>query len=120
MDKDEILRKAERGEELTIEEVMEYEKLVKPVEHKYGKYGTLAKIYLQEHKKGTYWALAGDLPEYLHGVDRRAEQMFEDMYASLSKKEEYQKTGEYLTDLRRETEMRKIIDEVILNEVVYV
>ena len=38
----------------------------------YGKYGTLAKKYLEEHEPARYWALGKDLPEYLHGIDRQA------------------------------------------------
>ncbi len=41
---EELERKSET-EGLTVEEVMEYQKLVKPVHHVYGKYGTLAKHY---------------------------------------------------------------------------
>ena len=40
---DELERKSET-EGLTVEEVMEYQKLVKSVHHVYGKYGTLANI----------------------------------------------------------------------------
>ena len=42
---EELERKSET-EGLTVEEVMEYQKLVKPVHHVYGKYGTLAKHYI--------------------------------------------------------------------------
>ena len=48
MNKDEVLRKAENGEGLTVEEIKLYQSIVKPVKHVYGKYGTLAKIYLEE------------------------------------------------------------------------
>lgn len=44
MNKAELLKKAETDEGLTVEEIIEYQKLVKPVVHTYGKYGTLAKI----------------------------------------------------------------------------
>ena len=33
----------------------------------YGKYGTLAKMYLEEHEPARAWALGKNLPEYLHG-----------------------------------------------------
>ena len=48
---------------LTVEEIIEYQKNVKQTKHVYGKYGTLALKYLQEHNVGKYWVLAGDLPE---------------------------------------------------------
>lgn len=85
----------------------------------YGKYGSLAKIYLEEHNVGKMWALGKDLPEYLHNIDKQTREMFDTMYLKLSEKEEYRKTGDYLSDLRKENEMRKIIEEEILREIVY-
>ena len=72
MDREELLRKADSDEGLTVEEIIEYRKIAKPVHHVYGKYGTLAKQYLEQHAVGKYWALGGDLPEYLHGIDKAA------------------------------------------------
>ena len=46
---EELLEKAERGEGLTVEEVKRYQELVPPVHHVYGRYGTLARLYLEEH-----------------------------------------------------------------------
>lgn len=86
----------------------------------YGKYGTLAKIYLEEHEPARCWALGKDLPEYLHGIDRQAGEMYDTMYAKLSAKDEYKKTGEFLSDVRKENEMRQRIEEEILTELVYV
>ena len=60
------------------------------------------------------------MPAYLHGIDRQAEELFETMYAKLSVKDEYRKTGEYLSDVRKENEMRQRIEEEILSELVYV
>ena len=45
MTKEELERKSET-EGLTAEEVTEYRRLVKPVRHVYGKYGTMKKKYL--------------------------------------------------------------------------
>lgn len=89
-------------------------------EELYGKYGTLAKVYLEEHEPAKYWTLGKDLPEYLHGIDRQAGEMYDTMYAKLSAKDEYKKTGEYLSDVRKENEMRQRIEEEILSELVYV
>lgn len=86
----------------------------------YGKYGLLAKRYLEEHEPAKYWALGKDLPEYLHGIDRRAEDLFETMYGRLCVMDEYKKTGDYLSDVRKENEMRQRIEEEILSEIVYV
>ena len=46
----------------------------------YGKYGTLAKMYLEEHEPARAWALGKNLPEYLHGIDRQADELFDMMY----------------------------------------
>ena len=75
---EELERKSET-EGLTVEEVMEYQKLVKPVHHVYGKYGTLAKHYIEEHNFGKLLSLVGHLPEYLHGVDKAANDLYDVM-----------------------------------------
>lgn len=122
MNKAEIMRKANGNEGMTVAEIKGYQKIVKPQTHTYGKYGTLAKIYLEEHNVAKQWALVaeGALPEYLHGVDRQAERMYDSMYAKLSASETYKKTGDFLADLRKETEMQNIIESEILKEIVYV
>lgn len=116
---EELERKSE-AEGLTVEEVMEYQKLVKPVHHVYGKYGALAKHYLEEHNFGKLLSLAGYLPEYLHGVDKAANDLYDVMYEKLSKDERYKRTGNYLEDVRRREEIHRLIEEEILNEIVYV
>ena len=118
----ELIAKADSGEGLTVEEIKRYEKLVPPQKHVYGKYGTLAKIYLEEHNVGKFWALIADgaLPEYLHKIDEQAEDMYNIIYKKLSQKEEYRRTGDYMTDVRRISAMKQIIEEEILSELVYV
>lgn len=102
---------------LTVEEIKEYQRLVKPVQHVYGKYGTLAKKYLED--TGIDWTIA-NLPEYLHGVDKAAERLYVVMFEKLSKDERFKRTGNYLDDVRRIGEMQRLIEEEILNEIVYV
>lgn len=119
MNKREILQKAESNEGMTVAEIRAYQKMVKPEKQVYGKYGALAKRYIEEHNLGKLLSLAGQLPEYLHGVDRRANELYDDMYARLSQKEEYKKTGNYLEDVRRANAMKEIIEEAILNQIVY-
>ena len=116
---EELERKSET-ESLTVEEVMEYQKLVKPVRHVYGKYGTLAKHYIEEHNFGKLLSLAGHLREYLHGVDKAANDLYDVMYEKLSKNERFKRTGNYLEDVRRRDEIHRLIEEEILNEIVYV
>lgn len=42
------------------------------------------------------------------------------MYEKLSQREEYKRTGDYITDVKQENAMKQCIEEEILNEVVYV
>ena len=112
-----VIKKAESDEGLTVKEIKVYQKAVKPVKHVYGKYGTLAKRYLED--KGIDWTIA-NLPEYLHGVDRAADELYETMYEKFSKEERFKKSADFMENLKRETEMQGLIEEEILNEIVYV
>ena len=116
----EVIRKANSGEGLTVEEIKIYNANVKPQKHVYGKYGTLAKRYIEEHNFGKLLSLAGHLPEYLHGVDKAAETLYDDMWNKLSGCEQYRRTGDYLVDVKRNNAIEKIIEEEILNEIIYV
>ena len=120
MNKAELLKKAESDEGLTAPEIIAYQKLVKPVVHTYGKYGTLAKIYLEEHNPAKHWSLAGDLPAYLHGIDEQASDMYDTLYEKLSKSEQFKRTGDFMKNLQLQTEMQSIIEQEILREFVYV
>ncbi len=120
MDRDEIVKKAESGAGLTVKEILKYRK-VEPIKtHTYGKYGTLTKVYLEEHNPAKLWSLAGDLPKYLHGIDKQAEDLYETMYTKLSENERFRKTGDFISDLQKETEIQKLIETEILTELVYV
>lgn len=112
-----VIKKAESDEGLTVKEIKVYQKAVKPVKHVYGKYGTLAKRYLED--KGIDWTIA-NLPEYLHGVDKAADELYETMYEKFSKEERFRKSEDFMGNLKRETEMQRLIEEEILNEIVYV
>ncbi len=114
---EQVILKAERGEGLTVEEIRIYQKAVKPVKHVYGKYGTLKMKYLEE--RGIDWTIA-NLPEYLHGVDQQASELHETMFAKLSQDERFKRTGDFMEDYRRQTEVQRLIEEEILNEIVYV
>ena len=117
MNVEEVIKKAESDEGLTVKEIKIYQKAVKPVKHVYGKYGTLAKRYLEN--KGIDWTIA-NLPEYLHGVDKAADELYETMYEKFSKEERFKKSADFMENLKRETEMQRLIEEEILNEIVYV
>ena len=120
MNVEEIIRKANANEGLTVEEIKIYEKAVKLQKHVYGKYGTLAKEYIEEHNLGKMLSLAGQLPEYLHGVDKAAEELYDVMWDKLSKSEQYRPTGNYLEDVKRINAMKQVIEEEILSEIVYI
>mgnify|MGYP003398413510 FL=1 len=120
MNVEEIIRKADLGEGLTVEEVKIYQQAVKPKKHVYGKYGTLAKQYIEEHNFGKLLSLAGQLPEYLHGVDKAAEELYDVMWDKLSKSEQYRPTGNYLEDVKRINAMKQVIEEESLSEIVYI
>ena len=113
----EVIRKANSGEGLTVEEIKIYNANVKPQKHVYGKYGTLAKQYLED--KGIDWTIA-NLPEYLHGVDKAADELYETMYEKFSKEERFKRSADFMENLKRETKMQRLIEEEILNEIVYV
>ena len=112
-----LLAKVEEGEGLTVDEIKRYQKLVKPQKHGYGKWGMLKRKYLED--KGIDWTIA-NLPEYLHGVDRQAEDMYNVLYAKLSQNPLYKRTGEFMEDYRRLTALQHAIKEEILHELIYV
>ena len=120
MNVEEIIKKADLGEGLTVEEIKIYQQAVKPKKHVYGKYGTLAKQYIEEHNFGKLLSLAGQLPEYLHGVDKAAEDLYDAMWDKLSKSEQYRPTGTYLEDIKRINAMKQVIEEEILSGIVYI
>ena len=113
-----LIAKADAGEGLTVEEIKRYQQLVKPQHHVYGKYGTLALKYMEEHNVGKLWAIE-NLPEYLHGIDRQSDELYASIHARLSKDERYRRTGNFMEDYRRQREIQRLIEEEILNELVY-
>lgn len=111
-----LLAKVEEGEGLTVDEIKRYQKLVKPQKHVYGKWGTLKRKYLED--KGIDWTIE-NLPEYLYGVERQAEDMYNVLYAKLSQNPLYKRTGEFMEDYRRLTALQHAIEEEILSEIIY-
>ena len=99
MNAQQVIEKAKRGENLTVEEVKIYQQVVKPQKQVYGKYGTLALKYMEEHNVGKLWAIE-NLPEYLHGIDRQADELNETMYAKLSKDARYERVSDFLENFQ--------------------
>ena len=54
------------------------------------------------------------------GVDKAADELYETMYEKFSKEERFKKSADFMENLKRETEMQRLIEEEILNEIVYV
>ena len=111
-----LLAKVESNEDLTVDEVNRYYQITKPQKHVYGKYGTLKRKYLEDI--GLDWTIV-NLSEYLHGVDKQAEDMYNVLYAKLSNSEQYKRTGEFMEDYRRLTALQHAIEEEILYELIY-
>ncbi len=111
-----LLEKVNEGKDLTVDEIKRYQQLVKPQKHVYGKYGTLKRKYLED--KGLDWTIA-DLPAYLHGVDKQAEEMYNVLYEKLSLSPLYKRTGEFMEDYRRLTALQHAIEQEILSELIY-
>ena len=104
-------------EGLTLEAVIEYQRSHPPVKHVYDRWGNLKKQHLID--TGRDWLIAY-LPTYLHGIDKAAVQFWEVMREKLLKHPEYKKTGDFMHDVKIETEIKNRIDEEILNELIYV
>ena len=111
-----LLAKVESNEGLTVDEVKRYYQITKPQKHVYGKYGTLKRKYLEDI--GLDWTIV-NLPEYLHGVDKQAEDMYNVLYAKLSHNPLYKRTGNFMEDYRKLTTLQHAIEEEILNELIY-
>ena len=111
-----LLAKVEANEGLAVDDIKRYQKLVKPQKHVYGKWGTLKRKYLED--KGIDWTIE-NLPEYLHGVDRQAEDMYNVLQAKLLQNPLYKRTGEFMEDYRRLTALQHAIEEEILHELIY-
>ena len=99
-----------------MEEIKIYNANVKEKKHVYGKYGTLAKRYIEEHNFGKLLSLAGHLPEYLHGVDKAAEALYDVLWDKLSKSEKYCRTGNYLEDVKRINAMKQVIEDLYFSD----
>lgn len=119
MNAQQIVEKANRGESLTVEEVKIYQQVVKPQKQVYGKYGTLALKYMEEHNVGKLWGIE-NLSEYLYGIDRQADELYKTMYARMSEDARYERVNDFMENYHRQTEIQRLIEEEILSELVYV
>ncbi len=102
---------------LTVEEIIEYQHTHPPKKHVYGKWGNLKYQYLKDI--GVDWTIV-DLPTLLHGVDKAANKLWDVMYEKLSKDKRFQRTGDYIKDVQLENVKKRLIEEEIFNEIIYV
>ena len=69
-------------------------------------------IELEERENG--------INEYGKLIDRKAAEMFEVMRPKLEKLPQFQKTGDFISDLQKNNEIKHIIEENIYAELIYV
>ena len=69
-------------------------------------------IELEEEENG--------INEYGKLIERKAAEMFEVMRPKLEKLPQYRKTGDFLSDLAKNNEIKHIIEEQIYAELIYV
>lgn len=116
------MNEAKQFEGMTVPEIKAYERTVKPIKHIYGKFGNLAKAYIEEHKTGLYWCLlaSGEYPAYMHNIDKQADELYLQIKAKLVSLPQYKKSEDFMENLRIETEIKQRIEEEILNELIYI
>ena len=102
---------------ITVEEVIEYQRAHPYKKQVYGKWGNLKYQYLKEI--GVDWMIT-DLPTILHATDKAANELYDVMYEKLSSEDCFKRTGDYIRDVQLENEKKHLIEEEILNEIIYV
>lgn len=65
------------------------------------------------------WTIV-DFPTLLHATDKAANELYDVMYEKLSSDERFKRTGDYIKDVQLENEKKRLIEEEILNEIIYV
>lgn len=88
-----------------------------------GKYGLLRKNYLKEHRKARYQCLLlqGKLSEHLFEVDRAARMREELILKQLEEKNPLpDKAADQMAWVKEANQQRKIAEEIILSELIYV
>lgn len=65
------------------------------------------------------WTIVA-LPTLLHATDKAANKLYDVMYEKLSNEGRFKRTGDYIKDVQLENEKKRLIEEEILNEIIYV
>lgn len=95
-----------------------------PESPKVGKYGMLRRSYLRNHHRGLYTGmmLSGTLNAHLEEVDRKANDMLEQMVKQMAKAQgitEQMKADDQMEWVRWMNAIRAAAEEVVLREMVY-
>ena len=91
----------------------------------YGKYGMMRKTYLKEHRPAMYslYMLEDRLTEHLNTVDDEAQERMVILVRQMMERQgitEELKSRDQMEWVRRANNARSRVDEIILNELVYV
>ena len=91
----------------------------------YGKYGMIRKTYLKEHRPAMYslYMLEDRLTEHLNTVDDEAQERMDILVRQMMERQgitEELKSRDQMEWVRRANNARSRVDEIILNELVYV
>lgn len=90
----------------------------------YGKYGMLRKNYLKEHKPWRYQSMIffGKLNTHLNEVDLQARDRVETLVQQMAEREmvtEQLKAEQPMLWVRKMNEMKNVVEEIILQEIVH-
>jgi hypothetical protein len=94
-------------------------------EYEIGRFGRKHAEYLKEYKKGAYSALlsSGRLNEHLHTIDTKAQELFESLMEDYKKTRgvtEQLKAGNQLEWVGRMNNIHQAVNEVVMNELIYI
>ena len=92
-----------------------------PPETQLGKYGSLRRKYLKEHRRGIYseMNLTGKLMEHLLETDKRAMEMMERLEEEYKKQNPPPQTEEFLKIVQYNNQVRDYAEEIVLRDIVY-
>lgn len=100
------------------------ELIIKEKEATYGKYGIMRKNYLKEHKLGyyQYLILTGKLTEHLNQIDKEAGEQVEILVKQMAERygvTEEMREENWMEWVRRMSEIKKVVEERTLLEMIY-
>lgn len=87
-----------------------------------GKYGSMRRRFLQEHRRGTYSAmiLQGTLNRYLREVNEQTKSRIEELVTAMVKKDPGpDKAADQMGWVRHQNNLRQQAEEMVLPEMIY-